>query len=232
MVLDLWLAAKYIAVAATLLVFLKTTSKVSFACFIVALVVLPVFSFGLISLVCLPVQLLAFPKFGMLVRMVMVCLAALRYFLVVLCILIAGFAVIFMLLTGAVHGESGHYTGPGGSTAFDTRFDITELPVAMADTSAILLGAFDHAELWKRGPLIFTSWMLFMLFGNIVMLNCAPCSLFTVFSLRSAWAPVTLVSTQTSDTFQFSLRSAWAPVTQHNHLTLAVMAVLISIVTS
>ena len=30
MVLDLWLAAKYIAVAATLLVFLKTTSKVSF----------------------------------------------------------------------------------------------------------------------------------------------------------------------------------------------------------
>ena len=80
--------------------------------------------------------------------------------------------------------------------------------------------------------MIFTSWMLFMLFGNIVMLNCAPCSLFTVFSLRSAWAPVTLVSTQTSDTFQFSLRSAWAPVTQHNHLTLAVMAVLISIVTS
>jgi hypothetical protein len=35
MVLELWLAAKYIAVAATLLVFLKTTSKVRFACFIV-----------------------------------------------------------------------------------------------------------------------------------------------------------------------------------------------------
>ena len=86
-----------------------------------------------ISVLC---QLLAFPKFGMLVRMVVVCFTALRYFLLVLCILIARFAVTFMLLTGASRGESWHYTGPGGSTACDTRFDITDLQVALADTLA------------------------------------------------------------------------------------------------
>ena len=156
----------------------------------------------------------------MLVRMVVVCFVALRYFLLVLIILIVGFSVAFMLLAGAIYGESGlhesslHLNSPRQrledslarttdrttSTALNATedlevllvdlevrrsleflapdngtFDIIELPVAVADTFGILLGSFNVAELWNQGPVTFTAWVSYMLFGNIVMLNCVAC---------------------------------------------------------
>ena len=63
---------------------------------------------------CSPIgQLLAFPQYGMLVRMVVVCFAALRYFLLVLAILIGGFSVTFMLLAGAIRGDAAHRRAEG-----------------------------------------------------------------------------------------------------------------------
>ena len=145
-------------------------------------------------------QLLAFPQYGMLVRMVVVCFVALRYFLLVLVILIAGFSITFMLLAGALRGEAelGDVSTLKDSTNADLEtglldqeqyqervlssldpgngtFDVIQLPVALADTFAILLGAFDHADLWDRGPMTFSCWVVYMIFGNIVMLNCAAC---------------------------------------------------------
>ena len=130
----------------------------------------------------------------MLVRMVVVCFVALRYFLLVLVILIAGFSITFMLLAGALRGEAelGDVSTLKNSTNADLEtklldqelqsldpgngtFDVIRLPVALADTFAVLLGAFDHADLWDRGPMTFTCWVSYMLFGNIVMLNCAAC---------------------------------------------------------
>ena len=56
---------------------------------------------------CSPIgQLLAFPQYGMLVRMVVVCFVALRYSLLVLVTLVAGFSITFMLLAGALRGEA------------------------------------------------------------------------------------------------------------------------------
>jgi hypothetical protein len=121
----------------------------------------------------------------MLVRMVVVCFVALRYFLLVLIILIVGFAITFMLLAGALHGEPKQHDvaeltildqnlpsvqelfGPHNGT-----FDVIDLQVALADTFGILLEGFDHADLFERGPLTFGAFVSYMLFGNIVMLNC------------------------------------------------------------
>ena len=130
----------------------------------------------------------------MLVRMVVVCFVALRYSLLVLVTLIAGFSITFMLLAGALRGEATlgdvstlkHPTNADLQTNLLDRellsldpgngtFDVIELPVALFDTFAVLLGAFDHADLWDRGPMTFSCWVLYMIFGNIVMLNCAAC---------------------------------------------------------
>jgi hypothetical protein len=127
----------------------------------------------------------------MLVRMLMVCFAGLP--ISPLVIVIGGFSIAFMLLGGAVDGQSGLLVHTAGTVLADLdalpsllpkpaellargngTFDVVDLPVALADTFAILLGAFDHTDLWDRGPMTFGCWVLYMLFGNIILLNGMP----------------------------------------------------------